>query len=140
MGQLTVARIKAIHEPGRYTDGDGLILAVKPTGAQSWILRVRVGGQRKDIGLGSTKVLTLAEARAKASDLRRDIARGVDPIAEKKKVVDPSRPSAMPPPAFTLITRPRGRTASIRRNGSARLRPMPSRRSATAQSIRSKAR
>lgn len=88
MGQLTVARIKAIREPGRYTDGDGLILVVKPSGAQSWVLRVRIGGERRDIGLGSTKVLTLAEARAKASDLRRDIARGVDPVAEKKKVVD----------------------------------------------------
>lgn len=88
MGQLTVARIKAIREPGRYTDGDGLILVVKPSGAQSWVLRVRIGGERRDIGLGSTKVFTLAEARAKASDLRREIARGVDPVAEKKKVVD----------------------------------------------------
>ncbi len=88
MGQLTVARIKAIREPGRYTDGDGLILVVKPSGAQSWVLRVRIGGERRDIGLGSTKVLTLAEARAKASDLRREIARGVDPVAEKKKVVE----------------------------------------------------
>jgi integrase len=89
MGQLSVARIKAIREPGRYTDGDGLMLLVKPTGAQSWLLRVRVGGERRDIGLGSTKVLTLAEARAKASELRREIARGIDPIAEKKKVADP---------------------------------------------------
>lgn len=88
MGQLTVARIKAIREPGRYTDGDGLILVVKPSGAQSWVLRVRIGGERRDIGLGSTKVLTLAEARAKALDLRREIARGVDPVAEKKKVVE----------------------------------------------------
>lgn len=88
MGQLTVARIKAIREPGRYTDGDGLILVVKPSGAQSWVLRVRIGGERRDIGLGSTKVLTLAEARTRASDLRREIARGIDPVAEKKKVVD----------------------------------------------------
>ena len=40
------------------------------------------------MGLGSTKVHTLAEAR-KAAEARREIARGVDPIAEKKKVVDP---------------------------------------------------
>lgn len=89
MGQLNVARIKAIKDPGRYTDGDGLMLLVKATGTQSWLLCVRVGGERRDIGLGSLKVLTLAEARAKAAELRRDIVRGVDPIAEKKKVVDP---------------------------------------------------
>jgi integrase len=89
MGQLTVARVKTLTEAGRYIDGDGLMLVVKPTGAQSWTLRVRIGGDRRDIGLGSAKVLTLAEARAKAAELRRDIARGIDPIAEKKKVVDP---------------------------------------------------
>ena len=65
------------------------MLLVKATGAQSWLIRVRVGGERRDIGLGSLKVLTLAEARAKAAELRREIARGVDPIAGKKKVVDP---------------------------------------------------
>ena len=89
MGQLTVARVKTLTEAGRYIDGDGLMLVVKPTGAQSWTLRVRIGGDRRDIGLGSAKVLTLAEARAKAAELRRDVARGIDPIAEKKKVVDP---------------------------------------------------
>ena len=89
MGQLAVARVKTLTEAGRYVNGDGLMLVVKPTGAQSWTLRVRIGGNRRDIGLGSAKVLTLAEARAKAAELRRDIARGIDHIAEKKKVVDP---------------------------------------------------
>lgn len=41
------------------------------------------------MGLGLWKVLTFAEARAKAAELRREIARGFDPIAEKKKVIDP---------------------------------------------------
>lgn len=89
MGQLTVARIKTLREPGRYVDGDGLMLLVKASGAQSWMLRVRIKGVRRDIGLGSTKVMTLAEARAKAIELRRQIAQGIDPIAEKKKVEDP---------------------------------------------------
>jgi hypothetical protein len=89
MGQLNVMRIKSLTEPGRYMDGDGLMLKVMPSGARSWILRVSINGQRRDIGLGSLKVMTLAEARQKASDLRRDVARGIDPIAEKKKVEDP---------------------------------------------------
>lgn len=88
MGQLSAMRIKALTEPGRYTDGDGLMLIVKESGAKSWMLRVRIEGERRDIGLGSLKVMTLAEARLKAIELRRDIARGIDPIAEKKKVVD----------------------------------------------------
>lgn len=92
MGQLTVAKIKTLREPGRYGDGDGLMLLVNESGAQSWMLRVRIDGKRRDIGLGSTKVMTLAEARAKAIELRREIAQGIDPIAEKKraKIVVPT--------------------------------------------------
>lgn len=89
MGNLTVARIKALTEPGRYVDGDGLMLRIAPGGSKQWMLRVRVDGQRRDMGLGSFKVFTLAEARAKATELRREIARGIDPIADKKKVADP---------------------------------------------------
>ena len=50
MGQLAVARVKTLTEAGRYVNGDGLMLVVKPTGAQSWTLRVRIGGDRRDIG------------------------------------------------------------------------------------------
>jgi integrase len=53
MGQLSAMRIKALTEPGRYTDGDGLMLIVKESGAKSWMLRVRIEGERRDIGLGS---------------------------------------------------------------------------------------
>lgn len=89
MGQLTAAKIKSLTEPGRYVDGDGLMLRIAPGGARGWILRARIDGQRRDIGLGSLKVLTLAEARVKGAELRRQIAQGIDPIAERKKVADP---------------------------------------------------
>ena len=85
MGQLSATGIKAIKEAGRYIDGDGLMLLVKPTGAKAWVLRLTAGGKRRDIGLGSLKVVTLAEAREKAHELRRQIANGVDPVAEKRK-------------------------------------------------------
>ena len=85
MGQLTATEIKALTEAGRYNDGDGLILNVAPGGSKSWILRVQLDGKRRDIGLGSTKVLTLTEARTKAREYRRLIANGIDPVAEKKK-------------------------------------------------------
>lgn len=88
MGQLTAMKIKSLAEPGRYTDGDGLILNVAPSGTKSWILRVQIKGKRRDIGLGSLKVVSLAEARAKAVDLRCQIARGFDPVAERRKSAD----------------------------------------------------
>ena len=89
MGKLTATKVKALTEPGTYMDGDGLMLVVTSKSSASWKLRAMVAGKRRDIGLGSLKVLSLADARNKASDLRRQIAQGVDPIAERKKIADP---------------------------------------------------
>ena len=89
MGKLTALKLKALTEPGSYTDGNGLMLVVGSGGAASWKLRVTIAGKRRDIGVGSLKSLSLADARMKAGELRRQIAQGIDPIAERKKVVDP---------------------------------------------------
>lgn len=85
MGQLTATRIKTLTEPGRYIDGDGLMMEIAPGGSRSWKLRVRVDGKRRDFGLGSLSIVTLTEAREKAREYRRLIAQGIDPVAEKKK-------------------------------------------------------
>lgn len=88
MGNLTALKMKALTE-GRYSDGGGLILDVSAKGSASWLLRIMIAGKRRDIGLGSLKVLTLAAARAKAADYRRQIAQGIDPVVQRKKVADP---------------------------------------------------
>jgi len=49
------------------------------------MLRVQVVGRRRDIGLGSISDLSLAQAREKASMLRRVARAGGDPIAERDK-------------------------------------------------------
>ena len=65
MGKLTAVAVKAaLANPGTYQDGDGLFLKVGKTGAASWLLRLQRDGKRQDIGLGSAKLVTLAEARA----------------------------------------------------------------------------
>lgn len=84
MGKLTAVAVKAATAPGRYQDGNGLQLLVKPSGAQSWVLRIQVDGRRRDIGLGSTATVTLKEAREKADELRRMYQRGADPLAERR--------------------------------------------------------
>jgi hypothetical protein len=40
MGKLTATAVKAAKDAGRYSDGDGLALVVKPSGARSWVVRV----------------------------------------------------------------------------------------------------
>lgn len=89
MSKLTALKVKALTEPGSYIDGDGLMLVIGSGGAARWKLRTTIAGKRRDVGVGSLKVLSLADARAKAAELRRQIALGLDPIAERKKVADP---------------------------------------------------
>ena len=85
MGKLTAISFKAaLTIPGTYQDGDGLFLKVKPTGAASWCLRIQRDGKRKDIGLGSAKLVSLAVAREKARELRTAIKiDGRDILAER---------------------------------------------------------
>lgn len=84
VGKLTALKVKALKEPGRHLDGDGLYLWVKPSGSRSWLLRIQVDGKRRDFGIGSEKVTSLAEARDRASDLRKQYRSGVDPVAAKR--------------------------------------------------------
>ena len=86
MGKLTTVAVKAaLANPGTYQDGDGLFLKVDNRGGASWTLRLQRDGKRKDIGLGSVKLLTLAVARDKASQTRKAIKiERRDVLAEKK--------------------------------------------------------
>lgn len=84
MGKLTALKVKALREPGRHSDGDGLMLVVKESGSRSWVLRVQVNGKRRDIGLGSEKDVGLAEARESAATTRKLYRGGTDPVAAKR--------------------------------------------------------
>ncbi|PSO13759.1 integrase [Sphingobium sp. AEW010] len=85
MGKLTATAVKAAKLAGRYGDGDGLFLLVGPTGARSWIVRVQKAGNRRDIGLGSARKVSLALARERAATVRAQIEVGIDPVAERRK-------------------------------------------------------
>jgi integrase len=86
MGNLSALKIRNLKGPGRYSDGDGLILDVSSSGRGSWVVRIQSGGKRRDIGLGSLSTLSLADAREEAARVRREVRSGVDPVAERKKV------------------------------------------------------
>ncbi len=49
---------------GSYSDGGGVgvMLLVRPTGGKFWIQRIAIHGKKRDIGLGSYPVITLAKA------------------------------------------------------------------------------
>lgn len=85
MGKLSAAQIRALTKPGRHMDGDGLSLLLTAPKKGYWVLRATINGRRRDIGLGPLDLVTLAEARELAIDMRRDIQRGIDPIEERKR-------------------------------------------------------
>ncbi len=72
--------------PGHHIDGNGLYLYVQPTGARSWIQRLVIRGKRCELGLGSTALVTLAEAREKAVANRKLAREGGDPLADKRRL------------------------------------------------------
>lgn len=87
MGKLTANEVKAfLAKPGTYQDGDGLFLKVKKDGGASWKLRVQHEGKRRDIGLGGAKLVSLAQARAKAAEYRKAVRiEGRDLVAERRE-------------------------------------------------------
>ena len=92
LSALSVAKIKG---NGRHAVGgvNGLHLRIV-NDSRAWVLRVVVGQRfdengklhlhRRDIGLGSYPEVSLAEARAKAHEMKAQIRNGIDPIQLKQ--------------------------------------------------------
>jgi len=95
---LSAQKVKSA-QPGRHGDGRGLFLYVKPSGARSWVLRYQLKGRRRDLGLGPYPDVTLAMARDRATEARRLIVEGHDPIAKKNQ----SKPKTFKEAAMELI-------------------------------------
>jgi integrase len=64
-------------------DGGGLYLRVSASGAKSWVFRFQIAKQRRDMGLGAYPDLTLAAARSKAAEHRKQRNEGIDPLNAK---------------------------------------------------------
>ncbi|HUW51907.1 MAG TPA: integrase arm-type DNA-binding domain-containing protein [Rhodanobacter sp.] len=84
VNRLTAQKVKTA-KPGMHADGGLLYLLVKSDERRSWIFRYRdrVTGKLRDMGLGPAWDVTLAEARERATSLRRMLRDGQDPLAVK---------------------------------------------------------
>ncbi|HAV5314656.1 integrase arm-type DNA-binding domain-containing protein [Acinetobacter baumannii] len=72
-----VERAKPTDKEYSLFDGDGLYLVVRPSGARTWMLRLRDDfGKTHKIKLGTFPELPLALAREKSAEYRRSIALG----------------------------------------------------------------
>jgi integrase len=87
--RLTVKFVERVNTPGKYTDGGGLLLQVQKRAdghtAKSWLVRYRSKfGRMREMGIGTFDLVPLADARAKALQVRQKAAAGTDPINEKR--------------------------------------------------------
>lgn len=76
-------------EPGKYADGDGLYLVVSQDGStvrRRWLFYFTWEGRRREMGLGSARDVSLADARQAADQARRLVREGVDPIKARNEV------------------------------------------------------
>ena len=85
MGKLGPNQVKSLSKPGRYIDGEGLMLDVKSSGSKNWTVRLQREGRRRDYGLGSVRDVSLSEARDLARTFRKMLRSGVDPLEARNK-------------------------------------------------------
>jgi len=100
MTHLSVARVRAARHPGsktkrpiRISDGSGLCLQIAPSGTKSWLYRFTRHGKAREMGLGPADPdgrtgVSLSQARVLATDAKRQLQAGLDPITERNKVLE----------------------------------------------------
>jgi integrase len=90
--KLTINRIEALKCPPRKRDmlvfddeQRGLGVRVMAGGSKSYLAQYNLHGQKRRIPLGSCSAISLAKARDAAGVIMGDVARGIDPAAERKE-------------------------------------------------------
>lgn len=92
MGKLTAKQVEtAIAKEKEYklSDGLGLYLRVRTTGAKSWLYCFRLPGNRRMIPftIGSLEDVPIKEARVKLKRLRKMVLEGIDPRTTKRLAI-----------------------------------------------------
>jgi integrase len=84
--ELSALAVSKIRSDGRYPVGGapGLYLRVAG-GSRAWVLRIKIAGRRRDMGLGAATDLPLGDARIKALKIRRAVLNGEDPLEERRR-------------------------------------------------------
>jgi hypothetical protein len=93
--RLTTLFIEALKAPGRYPDKEvkNLCLYVSKTGSKTWQFIYKHHGRQREAGFGNFKDVPLKAARERATEGRRLLAEGKDPIEVWRAVERASIPA-----------------------------------------------
>jgi integrase len=84
LSQFSITKAAPKSTPYKLSDGDGLHLLVKPAGSKLWRMRYRFGNKENMLSLGAFPAVSLADARIKRDEVRKQISQGIDPALRKK--------------------------------------------------------
>jgi integrase len=87
INKLSAVALKKKLRPGKYGDGGGLYLSVRPNGNAYWIFHYMLDGQKHGMGLGGLRTVSLKEAREAARDYRQQLRDGIDPLTARRAQV-----------------------------------------------------
>ncbi len=83
--RLSAAFIKSAKS-GKHCDGAGLWLHKRSDGGAQWFLRFDRFGKRCEMGLGGFPRVSLKQARESAELARSQLAAGIDPVKERRRL------------------------------------------------------
>ena len=79
-----VRRVVTVGHTAILSDGGGLRLVVHANGSKYWQFRTAAGGKETTLQIGRYPNIGLAEARAEAAKIRKQVSNGLDPALERK--------------------------------------------------------
>jgi Arm DNA-binding domain len=82
--EIDVRNATPLRRPRKLTDGRGLYLLIAPNGGRYWRYNYRFEGKLKTLALGVYPDVSLAKARARHQEARRQLADGIDPAIQKR--------------------------------------------------------
>jgi len=87
LNRLTARGVMNLTTPGRHADGGNLFLSISPNGGRRWVFLFRWRGGRVELGFGSARDVSLAQARSLAKEAREAVSNGIDPRSIRRAPV-----------------------------------------------------
>ena len=85
LNDLKIKRLKPTEKIFRVADHSGLCLEVRPSGGKYWRFRYRYLTKANMLAIGQYPEISLAEARLKTLEFRKQLANGIDPSSYQQE-------------------------------------------------------
>lgn len=85
---INAQQIKSLFKnaiPARHSVGNGLYFRISNEGNGFWAVRYTINNKRREMTIGQYPELSLADARAETTLIKKNIKNNIDPLAEKQR-------------------------------------------------------